>query len=125
MALIAELLPHGDQRIAMDQALLQLGIDGRRRRPRRGLEQHAQLGETTTGPRATIWCAVRTLGPERAQAFVAQALEAEANGGMLIPDGTRKRTLGGIFFYLVRTQVTTKALQATKRTEQVAAVSEG
>jgi hypothetical protein len=39
------------------------------------------------------------------QAFVTQALEVEANGGMLIPDGSRTRTLGGIFFYLVRTQV--------------------
>jgi hypothetical protein len=65
----------------------------------------AQLGETHAGARATIWRTVRTLGPERAQAFVAQAQEVEANGGMLIPDGSRKRTLGGIFFYLVRTQV--------------------
>ena len=64
-----------------------------------------QLGETVGGARATIWRTVRTLGPERAQAFVAQAQEVEANGGMLIPDGSRKRTLGGIFFYLVRTQV--------------------
>ncbi len=66
----------------------------------------AQLGETAPGPRATIWRTVRTLGPERAQAFVAQAQEVEANGGMLVPDGSRTRTLGGIFFYLVRTQVT-------------------
>jgi hypothetical protein len=65
----------------------------------------AQLGETHAGARATIWRTVRTLGPERAQAFVAQAQEVEANGGMLIPDGSRRRTLGGIFFYLVRTQV--------------------
>jgi hypothetical protein len=64
-----------------------------------------QLGETVGGARATIWRCVRVLGPERAQVFVAQALEVEANGGMLIPDGSRKRTLGGIFFYLVRTQV--------------------
>ncbi len=56
----------------------------------------AQLGETHAGARATIWRTVRTIGPERAQAFVAQALEVEANGGMLIPDGSRKRTLGGI-----------------------------
>jgi hypothetical protein len=65
-----------------------------------------QLGETVGGARATIWRTVRTLGPERAHAFVTQALEAEANGGMLIPNGSRRRTLGGIFFYLVRTQVT-------------------
>ncbi len=63
----------------------------------------AQLGETERIPQQTIWRTVRTLGPERAQAFVAQALEVEANGGMLIPDGSRKCTLGGIFFYLVRT----------------------
>ncbi len=65
----------------------------------------AQLGETHAGARATIWRTVRTIGPERAQAFVAQAQEIEANGGMMVPDGSRKRTLGGIFFYLVRTQV--------------------
>ena len=64
-----------------------------------------QLGETAPGARATIWRCVRVLGPERAQAFVAQALEVEVNGGMLIPDGSRKRTLGGVFFYLVRTQI--------------------
>ncbi len=66
----------------------------------------AQLGETAPGARATIWRAVRTIGPERAQAFVTQAQEIETNGDMLIPDGSRERTLGGIFFYLVRTQVT-------------------
>ncbi len=64
-----------------------------------------QLGETERIPQQTIWRTVRTLGPERAQAFVAQTLEVESNGGMRIPDGSRKRTLGGIFFYLVRTQV--------------------
>jgi len=64
-----------------------------------------QLDETAGGARATIWRCVRTLGPERAQAFVAQALEVEANGGLLIPDGSRRRTPGGVFFYLVRTQI--------------------
>ncbi len=58
----------------------------------------AQLGETERIPQQTIWRCVRTLGPERAQAFVAQALEVEANGGMMVPDGSRTRTLGGIFF---------------------------
>ena len=64
-----------------------------------------QLGETHAGARATIWRTVRTIGPERAQAFVAQALEVDANGGLLVPDGSRRRTLGGVFFYLVRTQI--------------------
>jgi len=64
-----------------------------------------QLGETAPGARATIWRTVRTIGPERAQAFVAQALEVEANGGLLVPDGSRRRTPGGVFFYLVRTQI--------------------
>ena len=65
----------------------------------------AQLGETAPAARATIWRTVRTIGPERAQAFVAQTLEVEANGGLLVPDGSRRRTLGGVFFYLVRTQI--------------------
>ena len=65
----------------------------------------AQLGETAPGARATIWRTVRTIGVDRAQAFVAQALEVEANGGLLVPDGSRRRTPGGVFFYLVRTQI--------------------
>ncbi len=35
----------------------------------------AQLGETESTPRATIWRIVRTLGPERTQAFVAQEVD--------------------------------------------------
>jgi hypothetical protein len=54
----------------------------------------AQLGETERGPRATIWRTVRTLGPERAQAFVKEAQEVEAIGGLLIPDGSRIRPVG-------------------------------
>ena len=65
----------------------------------------AQLGETAPGARATIWRTVRTIGVDRAQAFVAQTLEVEANGGLLVPDGSRRRTPGGVFFYLVRTQI--------------------
>jgi hypothetical protein len=45
----------------------------------------AQLGETAGGARATIWRTVRTLGPERTQAFVAQAQEVEANGNLPNP----------------------------------------
>src|SRR3712207_6490154 len=65
----------------------------------------AQLGETEKPPRAQIRQILQTIGPARTQAFVDQALEVEASGGMLVPDGSRKRTLGGVFFRLVRDQV--------------------
>src|SRR3712207_1783997 len=64
-----------------------------------------QLGETEKTPLAQIRRMLQTIGPERTQAFVDQALKVEASGGMLLPDGSRKRTLGGVFFRLVRDQV--------------------
>ena len=64
-----------------------------------------QLGETQPTPLSQIRRILHSIGPERAQAFVTQALAVEANGGMLLPDGSRKRTRGGIFFRLVRDQV--------------------
>ncbi len=64
-----------------------------------------QLGETKPTPLSQIRRMLHTIGPERAQTFVEQALEVEAQGGMLLPDGSHKRTLGGVFFRLVRDQV--------------------
>ncbi len=64
-----------------------------------------QLSETDAPPRRQIRRILHAIGPERTQGFVTQALEVEANGGMLLPDGSRKRTLGGVFFRLVRNQV--------------------
>ncbi len=57
----------------------------------------AQLGETVGGPRATIWRTVRTIGPERAQAFVAAgayiapylAQHQQGAWGMLDPEDIR------------------------------------
>ncbi len=60
------------------------------------------LGEREPGPRAQVGRVVRVLGIERAEAFHQQALEVENAGGMLLPDGSRRRTLGGVFFKLVR-----------------------
>ncbi len=65
-----------------------------------------QLGEHDLTPLGQIRRILHTIGPERTQAFVTQALEVEVNGGMLLPDGSRKRTLGGVFFRLVRDHVT-------------------
>jgi hypothetical protein len=71
-------------------------------------ERHAaiadQLGETEAEPRRQIRRAVRALGEERAQALLAEALAIEAGGGELLPDGSRRRTPGGVYFRLVRAQ---------------------
>jgi len=79
-------------------------------RPRLGPEEWratqeiaAGLGETERGPLGQVGRVVGRLGTDRARAFLAQTQEIEAAGGLLLPDGSRRRTPGGVFFYLVRT----------------------
>jgi RNA recognition motif-containing protein len=47
----------------------------------------------------------RFCGLEFVQALADEALSIQAAGGMMVLDGTRPRTLGGIFFYLARGNV--------------------
>jgi hypothetical protein len=63
-----------------------------------------QLGETEAGPRQQVARVVKHLGPEQALAFLHEALAIEESGGLMLPDGSRRRTPGGVFFYLVRTK---------------------
>jgi hypothetical protein len=71
--------------------------------PRAAIDEiAAQFGETEDEPKRLIKRALRTLGEERVRAFVAPALEVEAAGGLLLPDGSRRRTPGGVLFYLMR-----------------------
>ena len=65
-----------------------------------------QLGETQPWPLHQIRRIVQRLGPEAALAFVEEAQAIEAWGGLMLPDGSRRRTLGGVFFFLVRERVT-------------------
>lgn len=65
----------------------------------------AQLGERTTPPVLQIRRIVKVLGVERAQTFAREALAIEAQGGLLVPDGSRRRTPGGVFFHLVKARV--------------------
>lgn len=48
---------------------------------------------------------IEVIGSERAAEFLQKAQEVEAAGGMMITTGKRRRTPGGVFFYLVRTHV--------------------
>ncbi len=78
-------------------------------RPRLGPEEWratqeiaAQLGETERGPLGQVGRVVGRLGADRARAFLTRTQEIEAAGGLMLPDGSRRRTPGGTFFHLVR-----------------------
>ncbi|HZC85052.1 MAG TPA: phosphorylated adapter RNA export RNA-binding domain-containing protein [Rubrobacter sp.] len=63
------------------------------------------LGETKPMARGQIKRIVQTIEEERALAILQQALEIEQHGGLMLPDGKR-RTPGGVFFRLVKEQMT-------------------
>jgi len=65
----------------------------------------AQLGETEEEPIRQIRRAVRLLGEHRVRTVVARALDVETAGGMMRADGSQKRSLGGVFFILMREDV--------------------
>lgn len=61
-----------------------------------------QLGEKEKTPLIQIRKIVEKCGVEFAQTILKETLEVEAKGGMMVNDGTRRRTPGGVFFYLAR-----------------------
>lgn len=63
------------------------------------------MGETEEKPRNQIRNVVRYCGIEFAQEVYQDMLNIEANGGMLILTGERRRTQGGVFFQLVRERI--------------------
>jgi hypothetical protein len=60
------------------------------------------LGESDEVPLFQIAGVVRVLGEEVSQKLLAETQEIEKNGGMMLPDNSRKRTAGGVFFFLAR-----------------------
>jgi hypothetical protein len=62
----------------------------------------AKLGEVEREPLKKLKAVVKILGPEQALALCEKALDIDRGEGMLTQDGTRRRTPGGVFFYLVR-----------------------
>jgi hypothetical protein len=65
-----------------------------------------ELGETETQPRGQLRAIVDALGDDAAQALLAEVQQIEADGGMLLPDGSRRRTPGGVFFHLAFARLT-------------------
>ncbi len=67
----------------------------------------AQLGERQQSSAwQTIQRSVKALGVEAALALLQRTHEVEASGGMQVPDGSRRRTPGGVYFWLVRQEAT-------------------
>jgi len=75
----------------------------------------ATLGETEFAPRSHIFQIVRATGRTAARELLAKTLETETNGGIMVPDGSRRRTPGGVFFYLAYTVGKTKNGKPLKR----------
>ena len=59
--------------------------------------------------------ALKVLGEERCVEILAETLTCEAEGGMWLQDGSRKRTLGGIFLQLCREGATPEEKHAIFR----------
>src|SRR5882762_4229840 len=61
-----------------------------------------KLEEKDHGARALVYRIVREAGIDAAMSFLQEALEVEANGGLMLPDGSRRRTVGGVFFQIAK-----------------------
>jgi hypothetical protein len=64
-----------------------------------------ELGETEPAAIGQIERIVERLGAKAVQAFLRETLEIEAQGGIMLSDGSRRRTPGGAFFYLVKGRI--------------------
>ncbi|MEM6281776.1 MAG: phosphorylated adapter RNA export RNA-binding domain-containing protein [Chloroflexota bacterium] len=62
----------------------------------------ARLNETTEKPLGQIQRIIEHCGIEFADFMVDNSLAIEEAGGMMTANGQRRRTLGGVFFFLVR-----------------------
>jgi hypothetical protein len=61
-----------------------------------------KLGETEPYAVQKIALLVKLAGEDFTKSLVEESLQIDANGGQMTLDGSRRRTLGGVFFYLAK-----------------------
>jgi hypothetical protein len=64
-----------------------------------------ELGETERKPISTIQRIVDRYGEDFALELLEETRKVEDQGGLIIHEGTRRRTPGGVFFYLIRGRI--------------------
>jgi len=72
----------------------------------------AQLHETEPGPRIAISKVINFLGRATCLDLLHKTQEIEAKGGMMTSNGDRRRTPGGVWFYLARGVMTPEQRRA-------------
>jgi hypothetical protein len=65
----------------------------------------AELQETEQHPLWQISQLLKHCGLDFTRGLLEETRQIEADGGMMLPDNSRRRTIGGVFFYLARQKV--------------------
>lgn len=69
------------------------------------------LGETAVIPKEQIFKLIEMYGIEWVRTCYDEALVVESQGGLMLTDNSRRRTLGGVFFYLARKKMDPERLR--------------
>jgi len=64
-----------------------------------------QLGESKSFVRGQIKAILIACGIEQSLAWLVEAQEIESHGGLMVENGLRRRTPGGVFFWVARSQM--------------------
>jgi hypothetical protein len=75
-----------------------------------------RLGEDQPMPLKLLQSLIYYCGVEIAETCYQETLEIEATGGLMTKNGKRRRTLGGVFFHLMRERITAEILKLTFHT---------
>lgn len=70
------------------------------------------LGETLSAPKEQIRKIINVYGVEYARKLCEETLAIEEQGGLMVPDNSRRRTPGGVYFYLVRSRLSPEEQEA-------------